>query len=97
MTRVGHYETQTVSEAYDEPVYESVNVCSVCGASFSSAADISAHIAADHEGAATYRSEQVQTGTIHHDAVTQEVWVVDEEAYDEEVVSGYQCSCGATQ
>lgn len=93
----GHYETQTVSEAYDEPVYESMEVCSACGAAYASASSMDMHILEAHGGLASYSTQQVQTGSIHHDAETEEVWVVDRAAYDERVVTGYRCSCGATR
>ena len=39
----------------------------------------------------------VQVGTIHHDAETTQVWVVDKPAYTE-YVYGEKCSgCGATK
>ena len=94
---VGHYETQTVSEAWDEPVYEGRCVCSACGADFGSPTEVSLHILDTHDGLASYSVQKVQTGSIHHDAVTQEVWVVDQAAYDEQVITGYRCSCGATK
>ena len=40
--------------------------------------------------------ERYQSGTIHHDAITHEEQVVVQDAYDEQVVSGYICSCGQT-
>ena len=54
------------------------------------------------------KAEAGQTGgdggpiyeTVHHPAVTHEekVWVVDQAAWDETVVTGYVCSgCGATK
>lgn len=50
------------------------------------------------------QSLQNGTETIHHDAVTHQEWipnmvtVVDKEAWDEEVTTGYVCSeCGATK
>lgn len=93
----GHYETQTVSEAYDEPVYESMEVCSACGAAYAPGSGMDMHILEAHGGLASYSTQQVQTGTVHHDAETKEVWVVDRAAYDERVVTGYRCSCGATR
>lgn len=39
----------------------------------------------------------VQVGTKHHDAVTKQIWVVDKAAWDETVITGYKCSCGATK
>ena len=53
-----------------------------------------------------YGIQSLQNGTeiIHHDAVTHQEWVpnvvtvVDKEAWDEEVITGYVCSeCGATK
>ena len=93
---VGHYETQTVSEAWDEPVYEGRYVCSACGATFADDS-IGIHIIEAHSGLASYSVQKVQVDTIHHDAVTQQVWVVDQAAYDEQVITGYRCSCGATK
>ena len=92
---VGHYETQTVSEAWDEPVYETLPVCSACGNYYYSVDEVSDHIIFDHDGLASYSVKRVQTGSVHHEAVTQEVWVVDQATYDEQVLSGYRCSCGA--
>lgn len=94
---VGHYETQTVSEAWDEPVYEYKQVCSACGASFNTVDEVGMHIVFDHNGAAAYNEKKVQTGSVHHDAMTQQVWVVDQAAYDEQVITGYRCSCGTTK
>ena len=36
--------------------------------------------------------ERYQSGTIHHDAITHEEQVVVQDAYDEQVISGYICS-----
>lgn len=93
---VGHYETQTVKEAWDEPVYEMMEItrCSECKIDITnwSIEDITAHMFAHMDvgenGGYYSTGEYVQTGTIHHEAVTEEVWV--EEAY------GYtECSiCG---
>jgi hypothetical protein len=44
-----------------------------------------------------YSVEKVKTGTKHHDAVTETVYVVDQAAYDEQVIDHYECSCGATK
>ncbi len=94
----GHYETVTVQEAWDEPVYDSRNICNQCGA------DITGNTG-DHyignDACENYSLRQVQTGTVHHDAVTEERWipdivtVTDKEARDEQIISGYRCSiCG---
>ena len=44
-----------------------------------------------------YSVKNVEVGTIHHDAETTQVWVVDKPAYTE-YVYGEKCSvCGATK
>ena len=56
-------------------------------------------------GSCQYGNKRFSTGEyIHHDAVTHQEWVsnmvtvVDKEAWDEEVITGYVCSeCGATK
>lgn len=83
---------QQVQEAYEEPVYEYHVFCNTCGA------DVTTN-AQEHEAIhnAGFSSRKIQTGSIHHDAVTQQVWV-DEPAYDEVVTRGYVCSvCGAAK
>lgn len=34
---------------------------------------------------------------IHHDASTKQEWKVDKKAYDEKIITGYQCACGKTK
>ena len=113
----GHYETQTVSEGYysEEPVYQTgyLNKCFGCGLTeldFGGDEDaFLSHIA--EEGARyglVWGTWQTGTQQVWHDPVTQQVWVEDSpaydeqvkvsDAYDEQVVSGYTCSsCGATE
>lgn len=91
----GHYETKVVKAAYDEPQYDWHNVCNKCGY------DMGTNIenVANHEDICdgSYSCVQVQVGTIHHDAETTQVWVVDKPAYTENVY-GERCSgCGATK
>lgn len=72
-------EVQVVKEAWDEPIYEMRAICS-CGADITNNIDM--HYADGCGG--SYSVEQVEVGSIHHDAVTQEV------------ITGYVCSgCGA--
>ena len=85
---------QTVSEAWDEPVYESHCICNGCGC------DLTVTYGGPNTDAGTahllsclgsWRTSSVQVGTIHHD----DVYATDE--WDEEVdVKDYQyCSkCG---
>lgn len=91
----GHCETKVVKEAYDEPQYDWHNVCNKCGY------DMGTNIenVVNHEDICdgSYSCIQVQVGTIHHDAETTQVWVVDKPAYTE-YVYGEKCSgCGATK
>jgi hypothetical protein len=93
---VGHNETKTVTAAYDEPIYESMYVCSEGDYTSDDATDMVLH-SFEHDFNTSYSVERVQTGTTHHDAVTETVYVVDTAAYDEQVVDHYECSCGATK
>ena len=34
---------------------------------------------------------------IHHNATTKQEWKVDKKAYDEKILTGYQCACGKTK
>ena len=91
----GHYETKVVKAAYDEPQYDWHNVCNKCGY------DMGTNIenVVNHEDICdgSYSCIQVQVGTIHLDAETTQVWVVDKPAYTE-YVYGEKCSvCGATK
>ena len=89
----GHYETQVVKEAWDEPVYEmqARDICNQCGADITD--DPTGHFKnAIKNGldCGGYHTDwvQVQTGTQHHDAETKQVWVQDVAPYA-------QCSeCG---
>lgn len=91
----GHYETVTIQAAYDEQEMMWETVCNVCGRR---GGDVPEHIIWDHNNEGSYHSEQVPTGNvIHHDAVTEQKWVVDSPSYDEQVISHYVCSCGQTR
>lgn len=92
---VGHNETKVVQAAYDEPKYEEHNVCNKCGKDLGTSGDaIADHYAFECDG--SYSLVPIQVGTIHHDAVTEQVYVVDQAAWTEQVY-GYRCSCGATK
>lgn len=93
----GHYETKVVKEAYDEPEYEYHDVCNKCG--YDAGIDTDGWSIVDHEVdcMGSWSNVPVQVGTIHHDAETTQVWVVDKPAYTE-YVYGEKCSgCGATK
>ena len=90
----GHYETQVVKEAWDEPVYETQcrSICNRCGADITGNTDqhFIDNIVDGELTCGSYHAEwvQVQTGTIHHDAETKQVYVQDVAPYA-------QCSgCG---
>lgn len=103
----GHYEkvqtgmkTVVDEDAYDEQVDtgKGVYVCNYCGYSTSIGQAIGEHSAVEGYG---YHVEPIYE-TVHHDAVTHkesvytQKWVQDTEAYNETVITGYQCSeCGA--
>ena len=93
----GHYETVTVSEAWDEPVYEDrcLSICNQCGADITG--NYIAHFK-ESKSCSGYHSEyiQIQVDTIHHPAKTEKQWVVDENGWTETVTT-YKCSCGATK
>lgn len=92
----GHYEDVVVTPAWDEPVYETQIhwVCKGCGHDFTAngegQADIGAHIK-NHfmtDGSMpgyTQKEVQVQVDTIHHPAVTEKKWIVDQEAWTETI------------
>ena len=95
-------ETVVDQAAYDEPTYTTVGVfvCKGCGFSSSDENAFFTHV--ENEGSTYYvRGQQVQTGTVHHDAVTHVIhhdatghyetvvtgqqWVQDSAAWDETV------------
>ena len=79
----GHYETQVVSQAWDEPVYARKIVGGHTGRIYNSLEEWGAQ---DEDG--NYSVKDVQVDTIHHEAVTQQVWIVDQQAWAETVASG---------
>ena len=100
----GHNEQYVVQAAWDEPVttYEDYawECCNVCGADITDCIDehTKAHALA-YEGGGwhiEYGTRPVTT-IVHHDAVYGTRWVQDSAAWDETVVDGYVCSCGARQ
>lgn len=94
----GHYEDVVVQEAWDEPVYEMVEktYCSTCGLEIGGWAG--QHLDETMHGGYWSTWEPVQTGSVHHDAVTESRWVEDTAAWDETVSDGYICSgCGTAK
>ena len=94
----GHYETKVVKEAYDEPQYEYHNVCNKCGKDLGTDDDEVDKVAEhEFECDGSYSCIPVQVGSIHHDAVTEQVYVVDQAAYTENVYGKRCTECGATK
>ena len=83
---VGHWETQVIREAWDEPVYERKIIGNQTGTIYPS---VDAFIE-NTNGDGSYHVGDVQVGTTHHEAVTQQVWVVDQYAWDETIIVGYR-------
>lgn len=79
----GHYETQVVTPAWDEAVYDGKIVGGQTGRVYNSLNEFM-----NQEEDYSYSVKQVQVDTIHHEAVTQQVWVVDQQAWIETVASG---------
>ena len=98
----GHEEQYVVKEAWDEEVTTEEeyawDCCNVCGADCTD--DPWGHMyqhASNYEGGG-YHVEygtRLVTTTVHHDAIYGTRWVQDSEAYDEKIIDGYACSCGA--
>ena len=83
---VGHWETQVIAEAWDEPVYERKIIGNNTGTVYATVDEFAFNTNGD-EG---YHVGNVQVGTTHHDAITQQVWVVDQYAWDETIIVGYR-------
>ena len=79
----GHYETQVVTPAWDEAVYDGKIVGGQTGRVYNSLNEFM-----NQEEDYSYSVKQVQVDTIHHEAVTQQVWAVDQQAWTETVASG---------
>lgn len=84
----GHWETQIISEAYDDPQFEERVVGISSGHIYDSVSDFINN--RDLYGDGNYAVRQVQVGSVHHDAVTTQVWVEDSPAHDEQVLVGWE-------
>ena len=83
---VGHWETQVIQDAWDQPIYERKIIGNNTGTIYNSVSEWGDNANGD-EG---YHVGDVQVGTTHHEAVTQQVWVVDQYAWDQTVIVGYR-------
>ena len=101
----GHNEQVLVQAAYDEPIYgyEYHSFCNTCGLDLTAngindAQHVKQHILNDEGGSTTQKPVEVQTGTIHHEAVYETRYVVDSPATTKQELVGYKCSgCGKTR
>ena len=85
----GHFEFQELSPAWDEPVYEIRLICNKCHEDITNCpGGVQKHLDLCDS---TYSTKEIQTGSIHHPPMMGNVWIVDVEAYDEEVITGYVC------
>lgn len=84
----GHWETQVISEAYDDPQFEERVVGISSGHIYNSVSDFINN--RDLYGDGNYTVTEVQVGSVHHDAVTTQVWVEDSPAHDEQVLVGWE-------
>ena len=98
----GHNEQVLVQDAYDEPTYgyEYHSFCNTCGLDLTAngindAQHVKQHMLNGEGGSTTQKPVEVQTGTIHHEAVYETRYVVDSPATTKQELTGYKCSsCG---
>lgn len=101
----GHNEQVLVKDAYDEPTYgyEYHSFCNTCGLDLTAngindAQHVKQHTLNGEGGSTTQKPVEVQTGTIHHEAVYETRYVVDSPATTKQELAGYKCSsCGKTR
>ena len=101
----GHNEQVLVKDAYDEPTYgyEYHSFCNTCGVDLTenginAAQHVKQHMLNGEGGSTTQKPVEVQTGTIHHEAVYETRYVVDSPATTKQELTGYKCSgCGKTK
>ena len=100
----GHNEQVLVKDAYDEPTYgyEYHSFCNTCGLDLTAngindAQHVKQHTLNGEGGSTTQKPVEVQTGTIHHEAVYETRYVVDSPATTKQELVGYKCSCGKTK
>lgn len=101
----GHNEQVLVQAAYDEPTYgyEYHSFCNTCGLDLTAngindAQHVEQHMLNSEGGSTTQKPVEIQTGTIHHEAVYETRYVVDSPATTKQELTGYKCSgCGKTK
>ena len=101
----GHNEQVLVQDAYDEPTYgyKYHSFCNTCGLDLTANGineiqHVKQHALNGEGGSTTQKPVEVQTGTIHHEAVYETRYVVDSPATTKQELTGYKCSsCGKTK
>ena len=101
----GHNEQVLVQDAYDEPTYgyEYHSFCNTCGLDLTAngindAQHVNQHMLNGEGGSTTQKPVEVQTGTIHHEAVYETRYVSISPATTKQELTGYKCSsCGKTK
>lgn len=101
----GHNEQVLVKDAWDEPTYgyEYHSFCNTCGLDLTAngindTQHVKQHALNGEGGSTTQKPVEVQTGTIHHEAVYETRYVVDSPATTKQELTGYKCSsCGKTK
>ena len=101
----GHNEQVLVQAAYDEPTYgyEYHSFCNTCGLDLTAngindSQHVKQHALNGEGGSTTQKPVEVQTGTIHHEAVYETRYVVDSPATTKQELTGYKCSgCGKNE
>ena len=79
----GHYEQREIMPAYDKGIYAEKIVGGQTGRIYNSVSEWG-----NQEEDFSYSVQQVQVGTEHVEAVYDQVWVVDQQAWTETVASG---------
>lgn len=80
---VGHYEQREIMPAYDKAIYESKPVGGQTGRVYNTLDEFD-----NQDDDFSYSVQQVQVGTEHVEAVYDQIWVVDQQAWTETVASG---------
>lgn len=94
---VGHTEQVLVEDPTEVENWETHTLCNGCGYDFT-ANGISYDMSCPNGCSAGWHGESVKVGTkiviYHH---YEDKYIVDQAAYDEQVLDHYECSCGATK
>lgn len=83
---------------YDNAFNESIAEIAFTGRGINDAQHVKQHMLNGEGGSTTQKPVEVQTGTIHHEAVYETRYVVDAPTTTKQELTGYKCSsCGKTR